>query len=223
MQKIKIISLILVLGVVALYGSGCDCWYGEEERPPFQPPSAEEDQPLGNEAGPYYLTESNTVSVTTDEYHITGSPNDWTYKSGEWTSNKRETYGSLVKFEIPELKDFSKGTLHLRVQEYTNKEIRDKKCDFTKKFYIKKVTESWEPKTADWNTIASLQKSGEIVATFEVKPEDEEIKVEVPLKELMQGYGFTIDQVDESFCRVSFYSQNLENGQDHWPYVTVVW
>lgn len=167
------------------------------------------------------LNSSNTKSVVSDQYHKYGVPNDWTYKSGEWTPNTYETYSSLIKFDIPELLGIYKAKLHLNIETFNNKTIPNKRCPEAKKFSIKKVISPWDPETAGFKEIESRQKEGEVVAYFTVKPNDEFVDVEIPVGEIMNAYGFTIDQADEVLCRVSFYSQLDKNGEARQPYILV--
>ncbi len=165
----------------------------------------------------YYLTSENAESIVTDEYHITAVKNHGGYTSGEWTSS--ETYGSLIKFNIPELSGTEKATLHLKVIEYRRKGMEaSERCDFTKKFYIKKLASPWDIDTANYHTIESLQQSGETVASFEIGPNTENISVEIPVSGLMEN-GFTFDQDDTSLCRVSFYGHPTI--ESYAPFITI--
>lgn len=174
-----------------------------------------------NPKGKYILNSSNTQSVVSDQYHRVGTPNGWTYKSGEWTPNTHETYASLIKFNIPELMGIKKGMLHLNIETFNNKTIPNERCPESKKFSIKKVISPWDPETAGFNEIESRQKTGEVVSYFTVKPNDQFVEVEIPVRELMEAHGFTIDQADEVLCRVSFYSQLDKNGETRQPYILV--
>jgi len=94
----------------------------------------------GSDAAPgdYYLTGENTESIVSDQYHVTAVKEDWSYKSGEWTTGLTETYSTLIRFYVPELANVEKGMLHLKVIAFDNKSIYpDAKCDFSKKFHIK--------------------------------------------------------------------------------------
>jgi len=170
--------------------------------------------------GDYYLTGENTKSIVSDEYHITTSKEDHSYKSGEWTTSLTETYATLIRFDIPKLASVEKGMLHLKVITFDNKNLwPDAECDFSKKFHIKKITEDWDFDTADFYIIENRQQSGKIVASFEMDASTEEIVVEIPVSDIMNAYGFTIDQDDDTVaCRASFYSQ-LKGGNQ--PYITV--
>jgi len=159
----------------------------------------------------YYLDSKNTVSVVADEYHKYGGKDGKTYKFGEWTQNTKETYVSLIKFTIPDLKDAGQGTLYLKLAAYDNKNIYSKseRCAISKKFYIKKINSSWDPNTADYILIKSLQDSGVIVAEFTITSQtsiNEYIAIPLSIKEIAGENGFTIDQASESFCRATFYS-----------------
>jgi len=159
----------------------------------------------------YYLDSSNTVSVSADEYHKNGGKDDKTYKSGEWTQNNKETYASLIKFDISALKDVGQGKLYLKLSAYHNKNIYSKggKCSISKKFYIKRINSSWDPNSTNYSSIKSLQDSGTVVAEFTITPKtslNEYIAIPLSIKEIVGENGFTIDQADNSFCRVAFYS-----------------
>ncbi|PIU22303.1 MAG: hypothetical protein COT14_01800 [Candidatus Diapherotrites archaeon CG08_land_8_20_14_0_20_30_16] len=121
-------------------------------------------------------------------------------------------------FDIPKLADVESAILHLVVESYTQKLISPKNCDFTKKFTIKKVDEPWTLDNTNYTTLESLQKSGEVVASFEVTPKTKELPIKTPVKDIMSAYGFTIDETDNSLCRVSFYSQT---GNTYAPYITL--
>ena len=190
-----------------------------DRKPKTSLPSAR----LETEAGRYYMTPTNTVSVTTDEYHVKPATNDWSYKSGEWTGNRKETYGSLIGFNIPALREVKKGILHLKLQAFNHKRIKGGKCSASKKFTIKKINETWNEHFADYHTIKRLQKSGKVIARFEITPSNkigEYIRIPLPLDEL-RPYGFTIDQADTGLCRVSFYGAHTKRASDR-PYITLV-
>jgi len=168
----------------------------------------------------YFLNSNNTHSVVSDEYHETGTVDAWVYHFGEWTSNKAETYGSLIKFDIPELKNEKTAILHLNIQAFDNKIIRGQRCPESKKFNIKKILSFWDYKTVGYSEIDGLQKNGEVVASFIVSPNDNYIKIELPVNELFTN-GFTIYQADDVLCRVSFYSHLDDNGSQKQPYFIV--
>jgi len=172
-----------------------------------------------------YLSPSNTTSVTTDEYHQNPNINDSSYKSGEWTPNNSETYASLIKINIPQLKDVSKVTLHLKLSAFHNKDIYSKdkegKCGFPKNFVIKKILSSWKPETSTYNIIQGLQKAGQTIASFTIDSSSQignYISIEIPASEINSTHGFTIDQTDSTPCRVSFYGHS--SNPSNQPYVS---
>jgi len=172
-----------------------------------------------------FLTPNNTVSVTADEYHQNPNVNDTSYKSGEWTSNNSETYASLIKIDVPQLKNASKVTLHLKLSAYHNKDIFSKNksgtCSIAKNFVIKKITSSWEPGESTYNIIQGLQKNGKKIGNFTINPSPEigtYISIEIPATDLNSSSGFTIDQTDSSPCRVSFYGHTSDPSNQ--PYIT---
>jgi len=207
----------------------------------------------------YPLNSENTVSIVSNEYHNKLIKEDnFTYKSGEWIKNKQETYASLIQFNIPELKYTDKAILHLEIESYNNKRLNkknpNKKCNFEKKFYIKKIISPWFITTSgatvsaefqekkpnsetdknlqeekeeiiflvsNYKEIEKLQKEGQTIAEFTVHPYDSFINIEIPIKEIMKAYGFTIDQADESFCRVSFFSDHPKVSYEKSPFIGI--
>jgi len=168
----------------------------------------------------YFLDSGNTHSVVSDEYHKIGTVDAWVYHFGEWTPNKAETYGSLIKFDIPELENEETATLHLNIQAFDNKTIKGQRCSESKKFNVKKILSSWGYKIVGYSEIESLQKNGEVIASFVVNPGDSYIEVELPASELIAN-GFTIYQADNVLCRVSFYSHLDDNGSEKQPYFII--
>ena len=183
---------------------------------------ADYDGDTGNVGVAHYLTEDNSTSVASDQYHVSGGVDPWTIRSGEWTANTNETYMTLLDFDIPALYGVDSAILNLKLADYRSKTNEPDWCSFEKTFYVKKVTESWDADTADYYTINDRQESGETVATFTVGPNDEAgdiISIELPVGEIMDTYGITIDQADESNCRVEFYSYTEDDNKK--PYFTV--
>ena len=196
-KKYILVAVIIVLGIIAilLYL--------------FNPPAKN-----------YILNSGNTHSVVSDEYHKTGTADAWVYHFGEWTPNKAETYGSLVKFNIPELENEKTVILHLNIQAFDNKTIKGQRCSESKKFNVKKILSSWDHKTAGYSEIENLQNNGKVIASFTVDPNDSFVELELPVSELVSN-GFTIEQADGVLCRVSFYSHLDDNNSTKQPYFIV--
>lgn len=166
----------------------------------------------------FRLNEENTVSVTANERDQAGVVNASTYRGGEWTGDRKETYGTLIRFNFEEFREIEKGVLHLTIKEYGTS---DRKCNFRKAFLLKKVTEEWDPQTIDYNRIEEILESEEVITSFGVNPGDTEISLEVPLKAVMDAHGIAIDQTEESYCLVSFYSHSAQNEKRQRPYIVV--
>ena len=196
-KKCILVTVIIVLGIIAIL---LYLFY----------------QPTKN----YLLNSDNTHSVVSDEYHKTGTADAWVYHFGEWTPNKAETYGSLIKFDIPELENEKTAILHLNIQAFDNKTIKGQRCPESKKFNVKKIPSSWDHKTTGYSEIENLQNNGEVIAGFTVKPDDSSIEIELPVSELVVN-GFTIEQADGVLCRVSFYSHSDDNSSEKQPYFIV--
>ncbi|MCK5095756.1 MAG: hypothetical protein KAR24_00145 [Candidatus Pacebacteria bacterium] len=196
-KKCVLIAVIIVLGIIAIL------FYL------FNPPTKN-----------YFLNSGNTHSVVSDEYHKTGTVDAWVYHFGEWTPNKAETYGSLIKFNILELENEKTAMLHLNIQAFDNKTIKGQRCSESKKFNVKKILSSWDYKTVGYSGIENLQNNGEVIANFTVDPDDSFVEVELPVSELAAN-GFTISQADGVLCRVSFYSHSDDNNSEKHPYFIV--
>jgi hypothetical protein len=209
----KIIISLLFLTILVIFGISFN-------KPPISDLS---DNP--STGGKIYLSSNNTTSVTTDEYHQNPNINDPSYKSGEWTPNNNETYASLIKINIPQLKDVSKVTLHFKLSAYHNKDIYSKdkkgKCIIPKNFVIKRIFSSWKPETSTYNIIRSLQESGQTIGNFTINSNSQigsYISIEVPTSEINSIHGFTIDQNDSTPCRVSFYGHS--SNPSNQPYIS---
>ena len=126
MKKSSILIAILIISILLISGCG-----GKREATHKERLISVEDK--------YYLTENNTISVVTDEFHFKGTPNPHAYLSGEWLETS-ETYGFIAKFNISEIKNVENAILNLKVEAYTHKLISKENCDVTKLFYIKNIT-----------------------------------------------------------------------------------
>ncbi|MBU1974962.1 MAG: hypothetical protein KKG59_01010, partial [Nanoarchaeota archaeon] len=178
-------------------------------------------QSTGEKGTKYYLTPENTVSFVSDEYHFTGHKNTEGLLTGEWTPT--ETYGFLVKTDIPALKNEKNGKLHVKISNYHNKQNKDETCDITKGFTINKLTSDWDADTASFGKIESLQSNSVVIGRFNVDPNvqkpKEYFEIILPVKELVGEYGFTIIQTGDGLCRLEVYSHmSSENNR---PYITV--
>ncbi|MBD3388153.1 MAG: hypothetical protein GF414_04365 [Candidatus Altiarchaeales archaeon] len=228
------VFLIAVLLLTGTLGVGCDGLDDGTPAPtptdgghptvaPTPTPQATATPDGGGVPGTKYcLTPENTVSVVADEYHVEGTRDAHAYHTGEWLGTS-ETYGFLADFDIPELRDVEEATLYLNVEAFSNKQIYRENCDISKRYDVRVLTHPWDPDAADYAFIREQEQNGETIGSFTAEsgiPAGEYYPVMISPKRIMEGYGFTIVQQDESFCRLQFYSHAYRY-ESRRPYIVV--